>query len=367
MKKALGNILLTLASIVFTLLAAEAVLRIVPLDIAGSAGGDRGYFSRFDPELGWAPLPSVEQYHVGDGFSVSVRQNAMGLRTSQEHAFEDKTDQRRILVLGDSYVWGYGADQEDIFTEPSAHDDDNVEMINLGVSGYGTDQELLFYENLGKQFDVDEVVLAFTTYNDILNNMFAEQYGYQKPYFTNENGLTLHDDHVADRPARRIGIWFRDNSRVVALAETGFLNVKYLWQSRFGDDEPVAHPRDRVLGPGAVRPIDSQGVDLTVQLLKRLRDEVEAAGADFSLVFIPYKPNVLALQAEDHPLVTAMTPALSEAGIDCYDPYAMFVEAARDGASPFNEGDNHFNAKGHEIFGKVITDRQLRETIGVCQ
>jgi len=35
--------------------------------------------------------------------------------------------------------------------------------------------------------------------------------------------------------------------------------------------------------------------------------------------------------------------------------------------SPFNEGDNHFNAKGHEIFGKVITDRQLRETIGVCQ
>ncbi len=367
MKKALGNFLLILASIVFTLLAAEVVLRLVPLDIAGSAGGDRGYFSRFDEELGWAPLPSVEQFHVGDGFSVAVRQNAIGLRASGEHAFEDKTDQRRILVLGDSYVWGYGADQEDIFTEPAAHGDDTVEMINLGVSGYGTDQELLFYEKLGTQFDVDEVVLAFTTYNDILNNMFAEQYGYQKPYFTAEGELTLHDDHVEDRPARRIGIWFRDNSRVVALAETGFLNLKHAWQSRFGDDEPVARPRDRVLGPGAVRPIDRQGVDLTIQLIARLRDDVEASGAEFSLVFIPYKPNVLALQPEDHPLVAAMLPGLSEAGIDCFDPYPMFVEAERDGASPFNEGDNHFNAKGHEIFGKVITDRQLRQSVSVCQ
>ena len=49
-------------------------------------------------------------------------------------------------------------------------------FINCGVSGYGTDQEYLFYLREGQKFDVDQVVLAFTLYNDVENNLNSKQY-----------------------------------------------------------------------------------------------------------------------------------------------------------------------------------------------
>ena len=86
---------------------------------------------------------------------------------------------KRILVLGDSYIWGFGTNQENIFSAPEVHRT-NDEIINGGVSGYGADQEYLFYLRTGQKFDVDQVVLALTLYNDVENNLASVQYTRQK-------------------------------------------------------------------------------------------------------------------------------------------------------------------------------------------
>ena len=48
-----------------------------------------------------------------------------------------------------------------------------VEVINFGVSGYGTVQELMTLRHYVWDYDPDVVVLAFTTGNDVRNNLRA--------------------------------------------------------------------------------------------------------------------------------------------------------------------------------------------------
>src|SRR5579875_1121158 len=150
------------------LLVVEGLLRLCPA-LAGplSTPAEKIYFARYDPELGWAPRPLVTGIHRDDGFSVFVSQNAWGLRAAADVGPARRVaGRRRILVLGDSYVWGYGAAQHELFTDPAVAGD-GVDLVNFGVSGYGTDQELLFYRRLGTRFDVDEVALIRTLRNEV--------------------------------------------------------------------------------------------------------------------------------------------------------------------------------------------------------
>lgn len=351
------NLALTLASVIFAFLLVEIMLRIVPLGMVESTSADRGYFSKFDPELGWVPIPNVRRYHSDHDFSVLVEQNSLGLRAPEEIRTARGNGDFRALVLGDSYVWGYGAGQADIFTNKGVHGRQDLELINMGVSGYGTDQALLLYRKSGNEFDVDAVVLVFTTYNDLANNLESNAYGYDKPYFTLDGELTLHDGHVRDSTLRRWWTGFLTHSRAATVVNNGILNLRWLISRSIDDEEALAEARDQVRTPQPLREKDIKGLNLTAALIAQLRDEVEANGAQFQVVFVPFKPHVLAQQALDHPLVTPLGERLAARGVKFTSPYDIFLERAKAGERLFNLEDNHFNAAGHKLFGEFVAGK----------
>jgi hypothetical protein len=93
--------------------------------------------------------------------SALVHQNQYGLRGRDDLQLSKLAGQKRILVFGDSYVWGFGVDQNQIFTAPQVHGT-NEDILNFGVSGYGTDQEYLLYQLMRTKFSGDEVIVALT-------------------------------------------------------------------------------------------------------------------------------------------------------------------------------------------------------------
>ena len=46
-------------------------------------------------------------------------------------------------------------------------------------------------------------------------------------------------------------------------------------------------------------------------------------------------------------------------GVSYREPYPEFLKSAMAGVDPFNVGDNHFNAAGHALFAKFVTDTDL--------
>ncbi len=354
---------LVVGGAVTALLVVEGLLRLCPA-LAGplSTPAEKIYFARYDPELGWAPRPLVAGRHRDDGVWVFVSQNAWGLRAAADVGPARRiAGRRRILVLGDSYVWGYGASQHELFTDPAVAGD-GIDLVNFGVSGYGTDQELLFYRRLGTRFDVDEVALVFTPYNDVENNLEPEQYGYRKPYFTlaADGGLTLHREHLHESRVDEAAEALLVDSRAINLLIGGSLRVRNVLLRDFEAPLGAAEARDRLLGPGDVTARDRAGLALTMALIRTLGDEVRAHGAGFSVVFVPYKPHIVAGAPENHPFVPLLASALFAAHIPYYEPYWLFLEASRGGPPLFNALDNHFSAAGHRVFARVFADPAVR-------
>src|SRR6266480_785019 len=225
MKQILKAVLFRFVAIVFGFLIAallgELALRLIIPSRLARGRHEHSFFCRFDRQIGWVPLENVTGVHNAKRVTSVVHQNQYGMRGPDDIQLNKTSDKKRVLVIGDSYVWGFGADQSKLFSAPEVHGTDE-EILNFGVSGYGTDQEYLFYLLKGEKFDVDQVVLAFTPYNDVANNLASKQYSYLKPYFTlNKGELVLHNDHVRNSRVRNFIRRFDRECRVWNLVGDG--------------------------------------------------------------------------------------------------------------------------------------------------
>ena len=298
-----------------------------------------GIVRRFDHELGWVPLENVSQQ--------GVHQNQFGLRGPDDMQLAKTPGRKRILVLGDSYVWGLSAKQEEIFTNPSVHGTDD-EFINCGVCGYGTDQEYLFYLRTCQKFDVDQVVLVFTVDNDVANNLASEQYTYLKPYFTlNAGQLVLHNDHV-----RYSMIYsFNRECRVWNVVRQGVEGLGHIFRPK--RDPKYSDPN------AVVSNADRAGIELTLALIKKLKEAVAARHAEFYVVFIPQTSRVHKGMPDNHPFAPLIAEGLTQMGVHYREPYPEFAKSAKAGVELFHAPDGHFNAAGHALFAKFLTDTDL--------
>jgi hypothetical protein len=205
----------------------------------------------------------------------------------------------------------------------------------------------LLYLRKGTDFVVDEVVVALTPYNDIANNLASEQYSYLKPYFTLEGArLVLHDNHIQNRKFHSLANALNRHSRVQNLLSELLRMV----------EETLSPPKPKEFAPETVTDSDRAGVDLTIAILKKLKEAAAAHNAQFYVIFIPYKPHIVKHLADNHPLVPLIAAGLTRAGVSYREPYPEFLKTVVAGGHPFNDPDNHFSPEGHALFAKFLTD-----------
>jgi len=134
-----------------------------------------------DPGYGVrANQPNVSTRHYVPGeYSVTISTNSSGMRSSREYELRKPTDVRRVLMLGDSFAFGFGVEDDEVISAVLEHllnaqnnDGQKFEVINLSVSGSGQAEQLVTYRELGRKYDADVVVLLYYD-NDIGNNAVA--------------------------------------------------------------------------------------------------------------------------------------------------------------------------------------------------
>jgi len=150
---------------------------------------DPGTQFRFDPELAYTLKPRY--VGVKDGCaSALVHTNSLGLVGPE---LAENTARGRILILGDSIVYGFGvADGDSMAASLQRQASEGLEFVNGGTPGWGTFQEVRFFERQLGGEPWHRVVLVFCQ-NDLL------RYGWN----VTQDGRFIMSEEVLELGGRR--------------------------------------------------------------------------------------------------------------------------------------------------------------------
>jgi len=159
----LGLLLPLLAGVVLVAGGGERIIAILDLPLA-----------RISPALGVPTLPP--DIHMvecrGKGICSHIDINAHGFR-SADFSLDPPADRRRILTVGDSFVFGSGVEagdtlaaqlQEALSRERSAKDFD---VLNLGIPGFSFHASVRLLQALAPKLRPEWVVIGFLRRNDL--------------------------------------------------------------------------------------------------------------------------------------------------------------------------------------------------------
>lgn len=252
-------------------------------------------------------IPHAEGWAVGET-RTWVALNSQGAR-DVEHAIEKPPDTLRIVVVGDSYAAAFEVELEEAFWSVAeraleacpALGDRRVEMINVSKRGYGTTEELLALRRIGLPYDPDWVVLAFLTGNDFRNNTRALKDS-DRPYFEyDENGALVLDESYAEEADFRRWTGLPGDLWYGLLRHSRLLQTLRHVQRRVETAIELARLESESEGEGGEGEASELGLDdgiyrepadpawrsawrITEGVIRRMRDEVRAEGAELLLM-----------------------------------------------------------------------------------
>ncbi|MCI0558735.1 MAG: GDSL-type esterase/lipase family protein [Nitrososphaera sp.] len=334
------NLALLIISTVFAFLLGEIALRLMgwsPLDVSP----ERDRFWKYDSLLGWAHQPGQEGVFETPQFRTFVRINQKGLR-DREHSYERPQDTRRILVIGDSFAWGYGVEESERFSQVLETSLD-VEVINAGVSGYSTDQELLWLRGEGVKYETDLVLLVFAG-NDMGENDQQLVYTiYYKPQFVRKEGHLVLTGYPVPRTGPQ-GRFIYSLSQRSALAY--FLVQRYFDLLSFYRNFKVNsdNANASVSGTSSAR----EPFGLTIALLDEMRKIAESKEAKFMIVATDRWWNGPTGETYQDFIDTLQTEGFLVLDVEAmpgFDPGEMLIP-----------DDGHWSRTGHEFVAEKIKD-----------
>lgn len=181
-------------------------------------------FERHDP-YGYRLRPSTRaaySYPPEAPRRLSVVSNRHGFRSRRE--FDEPDDRTRIVVLGDSFVFGEGVEERERFTDVlEAHAASAWRVDGLGMTGWGPDLMLRALEQVGLDLEPDVVVLCFYTHDFRRVHRFYAGIGFPIPRFE------LVDGELATVPYPRLSAWQR--LRLYQLANPYWrIDVDAIWE-----------------------------------------------------------------------------------------------------------------------------------------
>ena len=133
-----------------------------------------------DERIGYRLRPGRSIRYTTTEFSNDLTINAQGVR-DDDPIGPKAPDERRVLVLGDSFVFAVQVPLHDTFVEKletrlnHADPQHRWRVINGGVQGYGPVEQWLFYRDVAASFDPDIVLIVVSVANDAIEAFDARR------------------------------------------------------------------------------------------------------------------------------------------------------------------------------------------------
>lgn len=335
---------------------------------------------QFDDRLGWRHSPNATGRLVSPEFDVEIRINSKGLR-GPEISLEKPIGVRRILVFGDSFAEGWGVSEENIFSsrlqECLSVRGGETEVLNFGVAGYGNDQAYLLFQEDGRQYQADDVILLFYG-NDLWNNASRNGIGVErgrKPFYRPQRSGTL---ELGGVPVKRTVYW--DESRYTGgtLGERLYRFFR-IHSHLFGLLSKI-FTEDIKAGKVSAYYDGLYGLDLkqkwnpvwelTGMILRDFSESVKSSGARFHLIYVP---SIVQVEEQDWKKKKDLHGLVGDYNIDkpnlnlalISEKYEIFfldllpIFRLNETQKDFYFRDSHWNNEGHSLAARTVCGKLL--------
>jgi len=334
-------------AIAAALLVAEIAFRVV--------GYERTYYNPLSsfheghPLVGYRGKPGFQGRFKTIHFDAFIAHDERGFRR-QEHQRTREDARYAVYALGDSFTWGWGVDQGEVFTDQISQIRPDLHVDNLGLNASGTvTQHRIFEHFVQQRLGRGDVVLLMFFRNDFSEN----RYGRLR--------ARVHGGAVTvTEPEAELGhgfkSWLKDHSAVGNLII--FLADEHRARRRASEARGRASAIDE---PGDKSPEHV----IAVHFLKALERACAERGARFVVAYIPGQRELgESNHADDVGLENetmfrrAFFRYAEEAGVETIDLLPAFD--AHKQAHPSGrltlQGDEHWSAIGHRVAAEAIVE-----------
>lgn len=380
MKGAIARLVLVAASASLVFVLGEAVVRSMSStnDAVVRDGRLKYRFNPYRPDglLSYSLRPDWETVHATPDFQVTVHTNALGLRgTAVGRSKPPGT--LRILVLGDSFAFGFGVEDDETFparleTLLRERLGRPVEVLNAGVPGWNTAHYGLFLRERGLALQPDRVLVALMG-NDVptlgrqrfhvdanrlplrIESMRRMIDHRGRMRYVNDAGLEL------PRFAFPGSDWLANHSRLYH-----WIRLRLMWRWMERAEAAADRERSEEAGTPPGAPIASLSVD---ELHRGLR-----SGNEFQLRYhrhlvagleqtcaengIPVDWMVIGKRdsaAQAGTPLAGLREDCADLGSRCLDTVDLFPTGRSDDS--FFAEDPHWNAAGHDRVARALAER----------
>lgn len=300
-----------------------------------------------DDHTGFRFGSNLDQQMITEEYNVHIATNESGLRDEPL----TKKDKFRILMLGDSFTFGYGVSRGDLFAD-RLESSLGVDVINAGTGGYDLINHAQFLKYYGPDFQPDLIVHMLYLGNDILYN---DRWSYQGENISRGDAPTV-------RSHRDI--------KIISLLKLVRHSFRYLnhHKKEWALPEKYLNMAARDLGQES-----KQNYLSAHKLYLDMVSISKALGVPYVTVIIPYKTMVekdsqmrIAERHEDklfwdkYDLTRPQKEVIGwahESNVPVLDLTGPLRAAYEETRRPlFYYKDGHLNADGHQLVARLLHD-----------
>lgn len=400
----LSQIMLTLAKrsglivsgLLIGLLVAEMGAHLLPPPYPG---GDQ--IHQCDRLLGWKGPANTSNVITTDGYQHNLAWNSEGIHDN-EHTLTKEPGVFRIMVFGDSFVEAAEVEVEQtsfhILEEKlnkTAPPGLRFEVIGVGMRGWGPAQELIYFNNRGRLYNPDLLLLLWLPANDLSDvlpykRLTGSGYNCYFPYFAICAGQFDPEPWFA-APGMP-PTWKTCSSNQKTLS--GWLSYLYHSSRLYQQLEPVIMRNFRRIHyaneyapwldqPTAADEALEYAYQMTDKIISHLSVEAEQTGAKLALAVVPFNVAVqsdveASYAASLQQTVKAATglaakPTLpnqlfvalmQQRQLPVLDLHPYFVEALRSGSEAlYWPVDPHWTIAGNRLAGETLANWLIEQKL----
>ena len=327
------RLLSSAAGLLVALLAAEAGLR-----VAGYSPAHVNPLKTFhvmDPVIGHRGRPGADARFRRPEFDIRIMHDDRGFRLP-ERPPDPARCTRRVLVYGDSFIWGWGVEQGELMTDRLSRLRPDLCVYNFSINATGTANQFTLFDTEHRDLvGAGDIVVVVFFSNDFADNVSGWSL---RGRLVDGRVETVLTSKGLGSPAKQ---WVKNHSYLFNLGAYAWDSWHLRRQQR--RDEARA---SSALDYGA----DSPEWIVTGHYLEAFRDAVEARGGTLLVTMVPTD-----LPADSDVYRSALRRLTDSLGIRFYDVADEFrAESMNNGTVLRYPVDGHWTAAGHALMARLL-------------